>query len=156
MFDHLRRKDPSLGRLELDVEELKKPGVHVFDNLSLQFKNSKCNPSVSFEIEYISVEDALKDMDKGVDSHAWYDHADHDCDSLHWRGLASKSMRGNIQMAPVVYIDNIFSGTQVSKFSSDTFLFFSRLGFMLMKKKSWSLPPFVERRQRVSKTFAQT
>jgi len=109
-FDHIRNKDTCLGTLRLDVEPLKKPGVQTID-AKLSCKSTQ-NPTISFTVEFLPVETALKEMNKGVDSDDWLDHSDHlECD-IRWPELALMTDSGCVEVEPVAFVDACTTGSQ--------------------------------------------
>lgn len=111
-FEHIRHKDTCLGTATVEMTALKKSGVqshHV--KLSHGFRGHP-TPTINFTSEFITVEEALKQMDKDITSDAWLDHDDHLEHEIRWPELANMSDVGSVDVEPVAFVDAVKTGSQ--------------------------------------------
>lgn len=132
-FLNMFRKDVHLGRKELRITDLMEPGIHEI-KIPLDCGNSRKDyPIIQFSIEYLSVEDALKEMGKDEFAEAWkFMHSTPGVQNtlpdkatvteeaelpsrpfLKWNSLTRKTQLGDLDFQPIAFIDAADTGTQV-------------------------------------------
>ena len=107
-------KDDHIGEGQLDLETLKKPGVHDFTmELKDDHKAKKKTATVKFSVEFITVKQAFDEMGKDEDSDMWMEklHGDGK-DKINWSQLSLMTDLGFISVEPVAFIDATQTGTQ--------------------------------------------
>lgn len=112
-FDHLRKYDPCLGTVTLEIDQLMVPGEHSVDVSLVDDKGSNNHPlpSINFTAEFISVKDALVEMGKDKSS-AWSHNFALSERQIKWRELADQTGLGDIETEPVAFVDAITTGSQ--------------------------------------------
>lgn len=106
------RRDVHLGRAELDINQFRKPGPHDVE-VPLVSGPGAHNLVVRFSVELISVDKALKEMNKDAASNAWSETSENFEHKLQWPELSQMTDVGHIRIEPVAFVDAPTTGTQV-------------------------------------------
>ena len=106
-------KDDHLGSVVLELAKLRKHGAHKMEvNLKHKNEDNGKHGSVCFTAKFMSVADALSEMDLEEDSSKWMERQETDEDDTNWKDITNMTDIGFINTNPVAFIDAKTTGTQ--------------------------------------------